>query len=155
MVRAAACENDFVHFFYIVIKDISPNILISREKANWQVELKPVIQQSDANLSFLSDFNAMGSDKQEEVNVASALPLSKRHQQSAGRPYISPQDSRIFLSDSQPDNRQPQSHKAKDTSSIKIPRPDVTTGIKNSVIIFALASFLLLPGFNYTKTKAK
>lgn len=90
MVRAAAGVDDFVHLFYIVIEDISPNILISREKADWRVELKPAIQQSDTNLSFLSDFDAMGSDKQEEVDDASALPPPKRHQQSAGRPYISP-----------------------------------------------------------------
>ena len=155
MVRAAAGEDDFVHLFYIVIEDISPNILISREKADWRVELKPAIQQSDANLSFLSDFDAMGSDKQEEIDDASALPPPKRHQQSAGRPYISPQDSQVSLSDSQPDNRQPQPHKAKDTSPIKTPRPDITTGIKESAVISALASSLSSPDFNYTKTKAK
>lgn len=97
----------------------------------------------------------MGSDKQEEVDDASALPPPKRYQQSAGRPYISPQDSRISLLASQPDNRQRQPHKAKDTSSIKTPRPEITTGIKESAVISALASSLSSPGFNYTKTKAK
>ena len=97
----------------------------------------------------------MGSDKQEEIDDASALPPPKRHQQSAGRPYISPQDSQVSLSDSQPDNRQPQPHKAKDTSPIKTPRPDITTGIKESAVISALASSLSSPDFNYTKTKAK
>lgn len=156
MVRAAAGEDDFVHLFYIFIEDISPNILISREKADWRVELKPAIQQSDANLTFLSNFDAMGSDKQEEVDDASALlPPPKRHQQSAGRPYISPQDSRISLLASQPDNRQRQPHKAENTSPIKTPRPDITTGIKESAVISALASSLSSPGFNYTKTKAK
>lgn len=80
----------------------------------------------------------MGSDKQEEVDDASALPPPKRHQQSAGRPYIPPQDSRISLLASQPDNRQRQPHKAKDTSPIKTPRPDITTGIKESAVISAL-----------------
>lgn len=155
MVRAAAGEDDFVHLFYNFIEDISPDNLISREKADWRVELKPTIQQSDANLSFLSNFDAMGSDKQEEVDDASALPPPKRHQQSASRLYISPQNSQIPLSDSQPDNRPPQPHKAKDTSPIKTPRPDITTGIKESAVISALASSLSLPGFNYTKTKAK
>lgn len=68
MVQAAAGEDDFVHLFYIVIEDISPNNLISREKADWRVELKPAIQQSDANLNFLSDFDAIASDKQDKVN---------------------------------------------------------------------------------------
>ena len=97
----------------------------------------------------------MGSNKQEEVDDASALLPLKRHQQSAGRLYISPQDSQISLSDSQPDNRQPQPRKAKDTSSIKIPRPDITTGIKESVVISAPASSLSSPGFNYTKNYTK
>ena len=155
MVRAAAGEDDFVHLFYNVIEDISPDNLISREKADWRVELKPTIQQSDANLSFLSDFDAMGSDEQEEVDDASAIPPPKRHQQSAGRLYISPQNSQIPLSDSQPDNSPPQPHKAKDTSPIKTPRPDITIGIKESAVISALASSLSSPSFNYTKTKAK
>lgn len=155
MVRAAAGEDDFVHLFYNVIEDISPENLISREKADWRVELKPTIQQSDANLSFLSDFDAMGSDKQGAVDDASALPPAKRHHRPASRLYISPQNSQIPLSDSQPDNRPPQPHKAKDTSPIKTPRPDITTGIKESAVISALASSLSLPGFNYTKTKAK
>ena len=154
MVRAAAGEDDFVHLFYNVIEDISPDNLISREKADWRVELKPTIQQSDANLSFLSDFDAMGSDEREEVDDASALPPPKRHQQSAGL-YISPQNSQIPLSDSQLDYSPPQPHKAKDTSPIKTPRPDITTGIKESAVISALASSFSSPGFNYTKTKAK
>lgn len=155
MVRAAAGEDDFVHLFYNVIEDISPENLISREKADWRVELKPTIQQSDANLSFLSDFDAMGSEKQEEVDDASALPPAKLHQRPASRLYIPPQNSQIPLSDFQPDNRPPQPHKAKATSPIKTPRPDITTGIKESAVISALASSLSLPDFNYTKTKAK
>lgn len=155
MVRAAAGEDDFVHLFYNVIEDISPDNLISREKADWRVELKPIIQQSEVNLSFLSDFDTMGSDEQEEVDDTSALPPLKRHQQSAGCLYISPQNSQIPFSDSLPDNRPLQLHKAKDTSSIKTPRPDITTGIKESAVISALASSLSSPGFNYTKTKAK
>ncbi|KAI9682027.1 MAG: hypothetical protein M1817_000081 [Caeruleum heppii] len=155
MVRAAAGEDDFVHLFYNVIEDISSDNLISREKADWRVELKPTIRQSDANLSFLSDFNAMGSDEQEEVDDASVLPPPKRHQQSAGCLYISPRNSQIPLSDSQPDNGLPQPHKAKDPSPIKTPRPDITTGIKESAVISALASSLSSPDFNYTRTKAK
>ncbi|MCJ1353491.1 MAG: hypothetical protein MMC33_003477 [Icmadophila ericetorum] len=129
MVRTAAGEDDFVHLFYNFIEDVSPDNLVSREKADWRVELKPTIQQSDVNLSFLLNFDAMGSDEQEEADDASALPPPKRHQQSAGRLYISPQNSQIPLSDSQPENRPPQPHS---TSPIKTPRPDITTGIKKS-----------------------
>ena len=155
MVRAAAGEDDFVHLFYSIIEDLSTDNLISREKADWRVELKPTIQQPDANLSFLSDFDAIGSDEQEDVDDASAPPPPKRHQQSAGRRYISSQNSQNPLSDFLPDNRPSQPDKAKDTSPIKTPRPDITTGIKESAVISALASSLSSPGFHYAKTKAK
>lgn len=80
MVRAAAGKNDFVHLFYNFIEDISPDNLISREKADWRIELKPAIQQSDANLSFLLNFDAVGSDKPEEFEDTSTLLSPKRHQ---------------------------------------------------------------------------
>ena len=94
----------------------------------------------------------MSSDEQDEIDDASALRFPKRHQQSASRPCISPQNSRIRLPDSQPENRSPQSHKAKDTSPIKTPRPNIAIGITVSAAISALASSL---SFNYTKTKAE
>lgn len=155
MVRAAAGEDDFVDLFYDFIKDVSPESLISREKADWRVELKPTTQRPHANLSFLSRFAAAGNHEQKEVDDASALPPPKRHQQSAGRLYISPQDSLTALSDSPLDKRLPQPHKSKDTSSIKTPRPDITTGIKKSAVVSTLAASLWSPGFNHTKTEAK
>ena len=155
MVRAAAGEDDFVHLFYNIIEDMSADDLISREKADWRVELKPTIQHSNANLSFLTDFDAIDSDEQEEVDDALASSSSKRHQQSASRLYVGPPNSQIPLPDSQPDNRPPQPDKAKYTSPIKTPRPDITTGIKESAVISALASSLSSPGFNYTKTNAQ
>ena len=163
LVRAAAGEDDFVHVFYTIAEDMSPDNLIFREKADWREELKPTIQQSNANLSFLSDFNAMGSDEQQEIDDASASPPSKRHQQSAGRLYISPQNSQTNSSESAPDNRPAQSNalpppasrpeKAKETSPIKTPRPDITTGMKESALISALASALSSQNFSYTKAK--
>lgn len=36
-------KDNFVYFFYIVIKDINSNNLIFHEKTNWQVELKLAI----------------------------------------------------------------------------------------------------------------
>lgn len=153
MVRAATGEDDFVHLFYNVIEDISPDNLISREKADWRVVLKPTIQQSDLNLSFLSEFNARGSDKQQEIDDALPAPPPKRHQQSTGHLYISPKNTHTPSSDSPSDNRRPQLDKAKETSTIKTPRPDITTGIKESSVISALVSFLSLPNFNYTKTE--
>lgn len=163
MVRAAAGEDDFVHVFYTIAEDMSPDNLIFREKADWREELKPTIQQSNANLSFLSDFNAMGSDGHPEVDDALAPPPLKRHQQSAGRLYISPQNSQTNSSDAAPDNRPPPSDalpppaprpdKVKETSPIKTPRPDITTGIKESALISALVSALSSQNFNYTEAK--
>lgn len=145
MVRAAAGEDDFVHLFYRIIEDISADNLISREKADWRAELKPTIQQSDANLSFISDFDAMGSDEQQDDDDGSAPP-PKRHQPSVTRLYISPNNSQNPLADHQPDNRPLQLDTAKDTSLIKTPRPDITTGIKESAVISALAASLSSPG---------
>ena len=147
MVRAAAGEDDFVHVFYTIAEEMSPNNLIFREKADWRAELKPTIQQSDANLSFLSDFNAMGSDDD------SAPPPPKRHLQSAGRLYISPRDSQTSSLDAPADNRPPQADKAREPSPVKTPRPDITTGIKESALISALVSSLSSQNFNYTKAK--
>ncbi|KAL9044208.1 MAG: hypothetical protein Q9214_002640 [Letrouitia sp. 1 TL-2023] len=141
MVRGAAGEDDFVHLFYQIVDDMSPEDLIFREKADWREELKPTIQQSDANLSFLLDFNA---------------PSPKRHKQSAGGPHTSPQNSQTNLLDSappQPDALPPSaspSVKPKETSRIKTPRPDITAGIKESAIISRLAS-----SQNFSQTKAK
>ena len=164
MVRAAAGEDDFVHVFYAIAEDMSPDNLIFREKADWREDLKPTIQQSDMNLSFLSDFNTMGSDEQQEVDDTSTPPPSKRRQQSASRLYISPQNSQINSSDSaSPDHRPPKSDalpppashpdKAKETSPIKTPRPDITIGIKESALISALASALSPQKFTNTKAK--
>lgn len=147
MVDSAAGEDDFVHLFYKVIEDISPNNLVSREKANWRLELKPRIQQSDVNLSFYSD-------EQEEVDDDSEIPSTKRHQQSAGHLYISPQHSQIPSSSSL-DHTPSQPHKSKDTSPIKTARPDITTGIKESALISALVSSLSSSGVKYSNTKAK
>lgn len=163
MVRAAAGEDDFVHLFYTTAEDFSPSDLVFREKADWREDLKPTIQQSNANLSFLSDFNAIGSHKQQGFDDTPILPLSKRLQQSAGYRYISPQSSRNDSLDSAPDNGPPESNvmpppasrpnKAKETSPIKTPRPDITAGIKESALISALASALSSQNFNYTEAK--
>lgn len=80
MVRAAAGKDDFVHLFCRAIEDISADDLISRQKADWRVKLKPKIQQSDANLSLLLDFDAIGSDEQEDVDDVSAPPPLKPRQ---------------------------------------------------------------------------
>ena len=153
IVRAAAGEDDFVHLFYNVLEDLSPKNLLSREKADWRIELKPTIQQSDANLSFLSSFDAIGSDEQQNVDDAPALPPPKRYQQFTGGLYISPQNSQIPSLDSPPENRPAQPDKTKETSPIKTSRPDITTGIKESALISALVFSLSSPEFNHTKAK--
>ena len=153
LVRAAAGEDDFVHAFYTIAEEMSSDDLIFREKAEWRAELKPAIQQSDANLSFLSDFNAMGSDEQQEVDDASVSPPPKRYQKYAGRLYISPTDSQTNSSDAPPEKTRPQPDKAQETSPVKTPRPDITIGIKESALISALVSSISSQDFNYTKAK--
>ena len=154
IVRAAAGEGDFVHLFHTIAEEMSPSNLIFREEADWRVELKPKIQQLDANWNFLSNFNAIGSDEQQEVGDDSAQPPPpKRHLQSAGRLYISPRNSQTSSLDTPPDNRPLQTDKAREPSPIKTPRPDITTGIKESALISALASFLSSQNFNHTKAK--
>ena len=167
MVQAAAGEGDFVHFLHTTAKEISPDQLIFCEKAEWRAELKPLIQQSDWNLSFLSDLNAIGHEVQREVDDASALPSPKRHQQSAGRLYISPRYTQTSLSDALPDNhppqpdeaketppiKTPQPNKAKEKCPIKTPHPDITTGIEESALVSALVSSLWSHNFNYNKAK--
>ena len=97
----------------------------------------------------------MSRVEQKIVDDVLALSPPKRHQQCAGRQYITPQNSQISLSDSQPDKKPPQPLKTLDISPIKTPRPDITTGIKESAVISALAAFLSSPGFSYIKTKPK
>ena len=95
----------------------------------------------------------MGSDEQQDVGDVLASPPSKRHQQSAGHLYISPQISQINSSVSAPDNRPPQLDKAKETSLMKTPRPDITTGINDETLISALASTLSSQSFSCTEAK--
>ncbi|KAL8835094.1 MAG: hypothetical protein Q9170_003450 [Blastenia crenularia] len=150
MVRVAAGEDDFVHIFYHVIEELGSADLISCEKADWRVELKPTTQYLGVNLSFLSDADAMGNNELQEVNDSLALPAPKRRQESAGRLHISPQNSQT---DPPRDNRPTQADTAKETSLIKTPRPDITTGIKESAIVSALASSLSSQDFSFTETK--
>lgn len=90
IVQAAAREDDFVHLFRRALEAMYPDQILFREKADWRVELKPIPQQSDLNLSFLVDFNAMDSNQQQEGDDASAPPPPKRQQQCAGQTYITP-----------------------------------------------------------------
>ena len=150
MVRAAAGEDDFVHVFYSIAEEMKPDDLIFREKADWRMELKPTIRQSDANLSFLSDFNTIGSDEQEKIDDASAPPPPKRQQHSTGRLYISPRTSQTNSLDAPPEERP---DKVKEISTIKTPRPDITIGIKESALISALVSSFSSQNLNYTKAK--
>ncbi len=160
MVQAAAGEDDFVHSFYTIADKMSPDHLISRENADWRWELKPKIKKLEVNWSFLSDVNATVADEQQdEDNVSAPPPSSKRRQQSAGRQYMSPQDSQPQSFDGDEaaapsDHRPSQPERIKETSSIKTPRPDVTTGIKQSALISALVAYLSSQHLHFTKAKA-
>ena len=163
MVRAAVGEDDFVHLFHKIAEAISPNNLIFRKNADWREDLKPTIQHSNANFSFLPGFRAMGTDEQRNFDGAPILPPSKRLQQSADYRYISPQSTHTYSLDSTPDNGsfEPNAmpppafrpNNAKETSPIKTPRPDITAGIEESALISALASALSSQNFNYIKAK--
>ncbi len=90
-VNAGAGEDDFVHLMLTALKAISFTNLCLREKADWKEELKPIVEESDVSLSFLENFNAIGSDQQHENDNTSAQPPSKRLHQFTGLTYISPQ----------------------------------------------------------------
>ena len=75
-VQAAAGEDDFVHIFRRALEAMNPDQILFREKPDWREELKPIPQQSDLNLSFLVDFNAMESDHQKEVDDVSTCWMS-------------------------------------------------------------------------------
>ncbi|KAL8974513.1 MAG: hypothetical protein Q9197_001246 [Variospora fuerteventurae] len=153
MVRAAAGEDDFLHVFYNVIERMGSDNLMSREKADWRVELKPTTQYLDVNLSFLSDFDAIDGNEREEVDDSSIPPASKRRQEPTGRLYLSQTNSQTNPLDPPQENTLSRPDKAKETSPIKTPRPDITTGIKKSAVISSLASSLSSQDLNYTKTK--
>jgi len=150
-VKAAVGEDDYIELFLIALRAMDHSSLCLRAKADWREEIKPTIQQSDLNLSFLADFNAMAGDQQQEVDNALTLPR-KRQQQYAGPTPISPRPSKTDASDSTPDNQPlksntmppPATHplpdKAKEPSPIKTPRPDISIGTQDTALISALSS---------------
>jgi len=152
-VKAAVGEDDFIELFRIALRAMGSSSLCLRANADWRVEIKPTIQQSDLNLSFLTDFSAMANDQQQEVNEASAPPR-KRQQQHDGPTPISPRPSMTNLSDSAPDNRPLESNsmppppalyprKVEEPSPIKTPRPDISMGTQDTALISALSSQIL------------
>ncbi|OAG39015.1 hypothetical protein AYO21_06735 [Fonsecaea monophora] len=163
-VKAAAGEDDFVHIFRRALEAMSPDEIMLREKADWREELKPIPQQSDLNLSFLVNVNAVSNDQQDEVDDASAPPPPKRQQQSGGQMCSSPQSSMVDALNPSRDNRQLEPavmpppincslmEKPKETFPIKTPRPDITVGIKEESLISALS---ILTPQDLNKTEAK
>jgi len=146
-VKAAVGEDDFIGLLERALLAMDHSNLCLRAKADWREEIKPTIQQSDLNLSFLAD-------EQQEVNDASA-PSRKRKQQRDARTLISPRLSMTDVSDSAPDNRLPESDtmpppalyslppKVEEPSPIKTPRPDISLGTKDTALISALSSQIL------------
>jgi hypothetical protein len=150
--RAAVGEDDFVNLFHNTLMAMSPENLCLREKADWQEELKPKILRSRFNLDFLTGFDFMAGDQQQEADDASA-PLRKRQQQSANQIYISPQSSMADRFDPTPANRSqklatmpppplPSSvpEKEGDHSLIKTPHPDISIGTQFNALTSALSS---------------
>ena len=71
MIQIATDDDDFIHHFSTTVVDMSPDNLIFRERADWRKDLKPTIQQSNANLSFLFDFSLINNDEQQDFDNAS------------------------------------------------------------------------------------
>jgi len=153
-VNDAVGEDDFIGLLERALLAMDYSNLCLRAKAAWREDIKPTIQQSDLNLSFLADFNAMANDQQQEVNNASAPPR-KRKQQHGAPTLISPRPSMTDVSDSAPENRLPESDtmpppalcalppKVEDPSPIKTPCPDISVGTKYTALISALSSQIL------------
>ncbi|KIW58939.1 hypothetical protein PV05_03429 [Exophiala xenobiotica] len=59
LVQAGAGEADFVSLFRRALEAMNPDQILFCGKADWREELKPIPQQSDLDLSFLVDFNAI------------------------------------------------------------------------------------------------
>lgn len=155
IVKAAVGEDDFVELFLIALRAMDHSNLCLRAKADWREEIKPTIQQSDLNLSFLADFNALVGDQHQDVDDAS-VPPRKRQQQYAGPRPISPQLSRTDTPNhSTPDDTPLDSDsmpppppsrvvdKAKEFTPIETPRPDISVGIQDTALISALSSQIL------------
>lgn len=125
-VKAAVGQDDFIELFLIALRAMHHSSLCLRAKADWREEIKPAVQQSDLNLGFLADFNAMIDD--------ASLPPRKRQQQHVGPRPISAQltrtDTRVL-------------DKARESCSIKTPRPDISVGIQDTALISALSSRIL------------
>lgn len=158
-VKAAVSEDDFIELFLIALRAMDHSSLCFRAKADWREEIKPTIQQSDLNLSFLTNFNAMAGDLQQKVDDAPAPP--RKRQQHTGPTPIFPRPPRTDVSNFTPDNRllksdtmppsgfYPLPNKAKESSPIKTPRPDISIGIQDTALISALSSQIL----NNTRAK--
>ncbi|KAI9861208.1 MAG: hypothetical protein M1813_005381 [Trichoglossum hirsutum] len=152
-VKAAVGEDDFIELFRTALKAMHHSNLCLRAKADWREEIKPTIQQSNWNLSFLANFNAMAGDLQQEVDDAPASPRKRRRH--AGPTPTSPRPSRTDASGSTLNNRlleldtipppgpHPLSDKAKLSSPIKTPRPNISIGIQDTALISALSSRVL------------
>ena len=144
-VKAAVGKDDFIELLLIALRAMNHSSLCLRAKADWRVELKPTVQQSDLNWSFLPDPNFVASDQRQDVNDASAPPR-KRQQQNGGQTYISPGPSRTDATDSMPANKplesntMPPPETRPDHSAIKTPRPDISLGTEGTALISALSS---------------
>ena len=152
-VKAAVGEDDFIELLLIALRAMDHSSLCLRAKADWREEIKPTIQQSGLDLSFLAGFNAIAGEQQQEVDDVSAP--RKRQQQCANPTLISPRPSGTDESDATPDNgsqesdtmpppaRHPVPDKTKEPSPIKSPRPDISIGTQDTALISALSSQIL------------
>jgi len=148
-VQVPVGEDDFVHPFLRALEAMNHDQIGFREKADWREELKPIPGQSDPDLSFLDDLNAMDNNQQQDLDDAPTPPPPKRQQKSSAQdPMHRPTPSGTMP----PPASRPLAKKAKETSPIKTPRPDISIGTKKTAVISALAA---LTPQNVSNTKVK
>lgn len=148
-VQAAIGEDDCVDLFLDVLKAMNYNNICLRAKADWREELKPKIQQSGLNLSFIS-LNFTAGNQQQEAGDASSPP-SKRQRQLASQSYRPPQTPLINAANSTRVNKPPPAPRQKEghRSLIKTPQPAISVGIQRTNLVSALS----LQDLNNTRVK--
>ncbi|KAL8769854.1 MAG: hypothetical protein Q9209_004292 [Squamulea sp. 1 TL-2023] len=139
VVDQAVGEDDCIEPFYNALSSMDHSESLSfPRKADWRQNLKPSIQRPYWNLGFLDE-------PQKEIEDSVGRP-SKRQQGKT--PYISPVASGSNASESiNPEDKVsnvelmlPPPAPQQDVSSVKTPRPDISIGLRNTVVVKALQS---------------
>ncbi|MCJ1344521.1 hypothetical protein MMC31_002724 [Peltigera leucophlebia] len=139
VITQASGEDDCIEPFYHALSSMDHNkSLAFQRKADWRLCLKPRIQPPYWSFNFIDEAQYEAAD--------SVGRPSKRQQ--GDTPYLSPHSSGsaavgvIKLKDQSPgfERMPPPPPPQSDLSPIKTPRPDISIGLRNAVLINALQS---------------